>query len=136
MEHILEHYLYGYSSNLRGFIFGFSHAAIMILGYYTGWSINRLLKIISNGYIAGIFGAALSHVVADVIASFLDPHIRKMVLGIVIGGIVPLFFIPLFEKYLVKISIIYSWSQYIVGYLIIKNCSLFNCKFFSKVFFL
>ena len=102
MEHILEHYIYGYSSNLRGFIFGFFHAAIMILGYYTGWSINRLLKIISNGYIAGVFGAALSHVVADIIASFLDPHIRKMVLGIVIGGIVPLFFIPLFEKYIVK----------------------------------
>ena len=102
MEHILEHYLYSYSANLRGFVFGFFHAAIMILGYYTGWSINRLLKILSNGYIAGIFGAALSHVVADVIASFLDPHIRKMVLGIVIGGIVPLFFIPLFEKYLVK----------------------------------
>ena len=102
MEHILEHYLYSYSANLRGFVFGFFHAAIMILGYYTGWSINRLLKIISNGYIAGIFGAALSHVVADVIASFLDPHIRKMVLGIVLGGIITLFFIPLFEKFLVK----------------------------------
>ena len=102
MEHILEHYLFGFSANLRGFVFGFFHAAIMILGYYTGWSINRILKIISNGYIAGIFGAALSHVVADVIASFLDPHIRKMVLGIVVGGIIPLFFIPLFEKYLVK----------------------------------
>ncbi len=102
MEHILEHYLYGYSSNLRGFVFGFFHAAIMILGYYTGWSINRLLNIISNGYIAGIFGAALSHVIADVIASFLDPHIRKMVLGIVVGGIIPLFLIPILEKYVVK----------------------------------
>lgn len=104
MEHILEHYLYGYSSNLRGFIFGFMHAAIMILGYYSGWSINKLLKIISNGYIAGIFGATLSHVIADVIASFLDPHIRSMVLGIVVGGIIPLFFIPLLEKYVVKSS--------------------------------
>ncbi len=102
MEHILEHYLYGLSANLRGFVFGFFHAAIMILGYYTGWSINKFLKIISNGYIAGIFGAALSHVIADVIASFLDPHIRKMVLGIVVGGIIPLFFIPLFERYVVK----------------------------------
>ena len=102
MEHILEHYLYTYSSNFRGFVFGFFHAGIMILGYYSGWSINRFLKIISNGYIAGIFGAALSHVVADVIASFLDPHIRKMVLGIVLGGIVPLFFIPILEKYVIK----------------------------------
>ena len=40
--------------------------------------------------------------VADVIASFLDPHIRKMVLGIVLGGIIPLFFIPLLEKYIIK----------------------------------
>ena len=87
---------------LRGFVFGFMHCAIMILGYYTGWSINRFLKIISNGYIAGIFGAALSHVVADVIASFMDPHIRSMVLGIVIGGIIPLLAIPFLEKYLVK----------------------------------
>ena len=102
MEHILEHYLYQYSSNFRGFVFGFMHAAIMILGYYTGWSINRFLNIISNGYIAGIFGAALSHVIADVIASFMDPHIRSMVLGIVIGGIIPLFFIPLLEKYVIK----------------------------------
>ena len=102
MEHIIEHYVYGYSANLRGFIFGFFHAGIMILGYYTGFSINRLLKLISNGYIAGIFGAALSHVIADIIASFLDPHIRKMVLGIVVGGIIPLLFIPIFEKYLVK----------------------------------
>ena len=102
MEHIIEHYVYGYYANLRGFIFGFFHAGIMILGYYTGWSINRLLKVISNGYIAGIFGAALSHVFADIIASFLDPHIRKMVLGIVVGGVIPLFFIPIIEKYLVK----------------------------------
>ena len=102
MEHILEHYLYQYSANFRGFIFGFSHASIMILGYYTGWSINRLLKIISNGYIAGIFGAALSHVIADLLASLVDPHIRSMVLGIVIGGIIPLFSIPLLEKYIVK----------------------------------
>ena len=102
MEHLLEHYVYGFSANLKGFIFGFFHAPIMISGYYTGWRINRFLKIISNGYIAGIFGAALSHVVSDVIASFLDPHIRKMVLGIVLGGIVPLFFIPILEKYVVK----------------------------------
>ena len=102
MEHILEHYIYGYSSNLRGFIFGFVHAFIMILGYYTGWSVNKLLKILSNGYIAGILGAALSHVVADLIASLMDPHIRSMILGIVIGGITPLFLIPLFERYLMK----------------------------------
>ena len=102
MEHILEQYLYGADANLRGFIFGFVHVAIMLLGYYSGWSINRLLKLTSNGNIVGFFGAALSHILADLIASYLDPHIRSMVLGIVIGGVVPLLFVPLLEKLVVK----------------------------------
>ena len=49
MEHILELYLVNIQSNMRGFIFGFVHVAIMLVGYYSGWSINRLLKIMSNG---------------------------------------------------------------------------------------
>jgi len=102
MEHLLEEYLYGVNGNLRGFIFGFVHVAIMLVGYYSGWSINRLLKIFSNGYIAGVFGAALSHIVADLVASYIDPHVRSMVFGIVLGGIIPLIFVPFLEKYVVK----------------------------------
>ena len=102
MEHILEEYLVNFSGNLRGFIFGFVHVGIMLLGYYSGWSINRFLKIVSNGYIAGIFGAALSHIFADMIASYIDPHVRSMVFGIVVGGLIPLAFVPLFERYIVK----------------------------------
>ena len=102
MEHILDEYLLGADANLRGFIFGFVHVAIMLLGYYTGWSINRLLKLASNGYLVGVLGAALSHIIADLVASYLDPHVRSMVLGIVAGGILPLLFVPLFEKLIVK----------------------------------
>lgn len=102
MEHLLEEYLLGADANLRGFIFGFVHVAIMLLGYYTGWSINRLLKLASNGYVVGVLGAALSHIIADLVASYLDPHVRSMVLGIMAGGILPLLFVPLFEKLIVK----------------------------------
>lgn len=102
MEHLFEDYFLKENANLRGFIFGFVHVGITIVGYYTGMSINRFLKFLSNGHIAGIFGAAFSHVIADLIASFIDPHIRSMVLGIVLGGIVPLLFIPLLEKYFNK----------------------------------
>ena len=102
MEHILEPYLLGLSEHLRGFIFGLVHVGIMLLGYYSGWSINRLLKLASNGYVAGIFGAALSHVAADLIASSIDPHMRSMALGIVAGGILPLLLVPVCEKYIVK----------------------------------
>ena len=102
MEHILEHFLYSLDGNFRGFIFGFVHVGIMILGYYSGWSLNRFLNLVSTGYIAGIFGAAVSQILADLIASLIDPHVRYMVVGIVVGGLGPLAFLPLLEKYVVK----------------------------------
>ena len=102
MAHLLDHYLVVADAYLRGFIFGFVHVAVMLIGYYSGWSINRFLKIVSNGYIAGIFGAALSHIIADILASYVDPHIRPMIWGIVAGGIIPLLMVPIFEKFVVK----------------------------------
>ena len=87
---------------LRGFVFGLVHVGIMLIGFYTGWSINRLLKIVSNGFIAGIIGVVIAHVVADYIAATLDPDIRSAALGIVIGGLLPLVFVPFLEKYITK----------------------------------
>ena len=86
----------------RGFIFGIVHVSIMLLGYYSGFSINRLLKILSNGYIAGIIGAGIAHVLADLVASLIDPSMRPATLGIVIGGLLPLLFVPLLERVVVK----------------------------------
>ena len=87
---------------LRGFVFGVVHVGILIIGYYTGWSINRLLKKTSNGHIAGIVGAVIAHILADIIASLLDPTMRSAALGILLGGLLPLLFIPVLEKYVTK----------------------------------
>ena len=86
----------------RGFIFGLVHVSIMLLGYYSGFSINRLLKLASNGYVAGIIGAGIAHVLADLIAALLDSTMRPATLGIVIGGLLPLLLVPLLEKFVVK----------------------------------
>ena len=86
----------------RGFVFGIVHVSIMLLGYYTGFSINRLLKILSNGYIAGIIGAGIAHVLADLIAALIDPSMRPATLGIVVGGLLPLLLVPFLEKVVVK----------------------------------
>ena len=57
MEHLIEGIAWLQDKILlRGFVFGLIHVGIMLIGYYTGWSINRLLKIVSNGFIAGIVG--------------------------------------------------------------------------------
>ena len=103
MEHLIEGITWLQDKIfLRGFIFGLVHVGIMLIGFYTGWSINRLLKIVSNGFIAGIVGVIIAHVIADYIAATLDPNIRPAAMGIVIGGLLPLMFIPLLEKYVVK----------------------------------
>ena len=94
---------FGVDSQLsRGFVFGIVHVSIMLIGYYTGFSINRLFKILSNGYIAGIIGAGIAHVLADLIAALIDPSMRPATLGIVIGGLLPLLLIPLLEKVVIK----------------------------------
>ena len=103
MEHLIEGIAWLQDKIfLRGFIFGLVHVGIMLIGFYTGWSINRLLKIVSNGFIAGIVGVIIAHVIADYIAATLDPDVRSAATGIVIGGLIPLIFIPLLEKYVIK----------------------------------
>ena len=87
---------------VRGFIFGFVHTVIPLIGFYFGWSINRLLKIVSNGYVAGIFGVVFAHVIADFIAATLDPHLKSAAVGIVIGGLLPLIAVPFMEKFVTK----------------------------------
>ena len=103
MEHLIEEIAWLQDKVLlRGFVFGFVHVGIMLIGYYTGWSINRLLKIVSNGFIAGIVGVVIAHVVADYIAATLDPDLRSAAVGIVFGGLLPLILIPFLEKYVTK----------------------------------
>jgi len=99
--HFLEELIEEHSI-LRGFIFGFIHTLIPLIGFYTGWSINRLLKIISNGAIAGIIGIVLAHIIADFIAAIADPNLKSAAYGIVLGGFLPLLTIPFLEKYVTK----------------------------------
>ena len=103
MEHLIEGIAWLQDKILlRGFVFGLVHVGILLIGFYSGWSINRLLKIVSNGFIAGVVGAIFAHVVADYIAASLDPDLRSAALGIVMGGLLPLIFIPFLEKYVTK----------------------------------
>ena len=111
MEHLLENLgLIQDGTILPGFIFGVVHVSLVILGFYTGWSINRLLKNATKGYIAGIIGASLANVIADLLAALIDPTMRARTAGIVLGGLLPLLFIPLLEKYVTK-----SKSHIMVG---------------------
>ena len=103
MEHLIDEIIWLQDKGwLRGFIFGLIHTIIPLIGFYSGWSINRMLKILSNGYIAGIIGVIIAHVIADYIAAMLDPNLRTAAVGIVLGGLIPLIIIPFLEKYVTK----------------------------------
>ena len=103
MQHLIENISYFQNKFLlKGFTFGVVHVGIMLLGFYTGWSINRFLKLISNSFIAGIFGVIIAHSFSDLIAAMIDHNIRDSALGIFLGGLVALPFIPLLEKYIIK----------------------------------
>ena len=91
MEELIEEH-----SVLRGATFGFIHTLIPLVGFYSGWSINRFLKIISNGAIAGIIGIVFAHIIADFIAALADPDLKSAAFGIVIGGFLPLLAVPFF----------------------------------------
>ena len=103
MQHLIENIAYLQDKYLmKGFVFGFVHVSIMLLGFYTGWSINRFLKLISNGFIAGIIGVIIAHALADLIAASIDPSLGGHALGIFLGGLIVLPLIPFLEKYIIK----------------------------------
>ena len=88
--------------NIKRFYLCFIHTLIPLIGFYSGWSINRFLKLVSNGAIAGIIGIVLAHIIADFIAAMLDPNLKSAAYGIVLGGFLPLLAVPFLEKYITK----------------------------------
>lgn len=103
MEHLIENISYFQDKYLmEGFVFGFVHILIMLIGFYTGWSINRLLKLVSNGFIAGIVGVIIAHAFADLFAALIDSSLNEHAIGIFLGGLLVLPVIPLLEKYVIK----------------------------------
>ncbi len=99
--HFMEEFIEEHSI-LRGMTFGFIHTVIPLVGFYTGWSINRFVKLISNGALAGIVGIVIAHIIADFVAALADPHLKSAAFGIVIGGFLPLLAVPFLEKHVTK----------------------------------
>ena len=94
MIFFLENIFKDIDGNLNELKFGFIHVSVMLIGFYTGFSISRFLKIVSYGYVAGIF-------CEDLITSYLDSH-RWSAICIVMGGLIPLIFIAILGKFFEK----------------------------------
>ena len=80
---------------MDGLIFGFTDNIVVLIGAYLGFDLDK--KLGGAGRIGGILGATLSNTISDGVGTILDPSMEGYLLGIVIGCLIPICFIPIIE---------------------------------------
>ena len=80
---------------IPGLIFGMVDNGVLILGAYTGLEIDRFFK--GNGQVGAILGAGVGNIVSDGLGAVIDPTMNHMIIGIILGCLIPLIIIPIIE---------------------------------------
>ena len=81
-----------------GLIFGFVDNLLLLIGAYTGISVEKFLNKQSSGVLGGVLGATVGNAISDGAGALIDPTMNGMFAGIVIGALIPILFIPLIER--------------------------------------
>ena len=81
---------------MDGFIFGFVDNAVLIFGAVTGLEIEKYFK--GSGVRGAVFGAAIGNSISDGLGCVFDPALQPMSVGVVLGTLVPILFIPFLSK--------------------------------------
>ena len=80
---------------IPGLIFGMVDNGVLILGAYTGLEIDRFFK--GNGQVGAILGAGVGNTISDGLGAAIDPTMSHMIIGIILGCLIPLILIPIIE---------------------------------------
>tara|TARA_R110000851_G_scaffold176247_1_gene322851 strand:+ start:476 stop:754 length:279 start_codon:yes stop_codon:yes gene_type:complete len=80
---------------MPGLIFGMVDNGVLILGAYTGLEVDRFFK--GNGQVGAILGAGVGNTVSDGLGAAIDPTMSHMIIGIILGCLIPLILIPIIE---------------------------------------
>ena len=83
---------------MPGLVFGFIDNGILIFGAATGIGIERYFRK-GSGMVGGLWGSGIGNTVSDFLGSVGDPTMHHMILGIVLGCLIPLLFIPMVQKF-------------------------------------
>ena len=83
---------------IPGFVFGLTDNGLLIFGAATGVGIERYFKK-GSGMVGGLWGSGIGNLCSDFLGSVLDPTMHHMILGIVLGCLIPLLFIPMVQKF-------------------------------------
>lgn len=91
-------YLFG----VAGLTYGLVDQGVLMLGAYLGWEIDPWIAKHFKGARSGmgvLVGALVGNTISDCLGAVTDPDMRSMVLGITNGCLIPLFLLPLIEKW-------------------------------------
>ena len=86
-----------------GFTFGILDNGIVLVGMYMGVDIEgwlaRKFKRKSNPLLGAVIGATGTNAISDGIAAAVDPSMKGMTFGIVLGCLLVMLAIPVIEKF-------------------------------------
>ena len=84
---------------LDGLVFGLVDNGVLILGAFTGLSIEKYLPKRYQHGIGAVIGAGIGNTISDMLGAIVDTTMNGMILGITIGCLIPLITIPIIAKY-------------------------------------
>ena len=84
---------------LEGLVFGLVDNGVLILGAFTGLSIEKYLPKKFQRGVGAVIGAGIGNTISDTLGAIVDTTMHGMILGITIGCLIPLITIPIIAKY-------------------------------------
>jgi len=91
-----------YYCEQAGLTYGLVDQGVLMLGAYTGWEIDpwiaKHFKHARPG-LGVLIGALIGNTVSDFLGASCDVGMRTMIIGITNGCLIPLFFVPIIEKW-------------------------------------
>ena len=83
---------------MDGLLFGFIDNAVLLVGAYTGFEVEKILPKRFQVGVGAIAGAGIGNTVSDAACALIDPALFSMAGGITIGCLIPLLAIPVLAK--------------------------------------
>ena len=83
---------------MDGLLFGFIDNAVLLVGAYTGFEVEKVLPKRFQVGVGAIAGAGIGNTVSDATGALIDPALFHMVGGITLGCLIPLLAIPMLAR--------------------------------------
>ena len=83
---------------MDGLLFGFIDNAVLLVGAYTGFEVEKVLPKRFQVGVGAIAGAGIGNTASDAAGALIDPAMFHMVGGITLGCLIPLLAIPMLAR--------------------------------------